>query len=85
MKVLNAGLGNFLIVDRVLAVFNPDSSPMKRAREDAKTAGTLMDATQGRKTRSIILLDTGHLVLSGIQTETLANRLQAAEESGTAK
>ena len=68
MKLLNIGF--------------PDSSPMKRVREDAKSRGILIDVTQGRKTRSIVLLDSGHLVLSGIQTETLAQRTLNQEELG---
>ncbi len=85
MKALNVGFGNFIITDRILGVFNPDSAPMKRVREEAKSQRNLIDATQGRRTRAIILLDNGYLVLSGIQTETLVNRINSSGEVPTAK
>ena len=75
MLLLNIGFGNYVARSRILAVLSPESSPMKRLREEAKTTNKLVDATQGRKTRSLVLLDTGHLILSGIQTETLCQRL----------
>jgi len=75
MIMLNVGFNNFVSPDRVLAILNPESAPMKRLREDARQSKSLVDATQGRRTRSIILLDTGIIVLSGIQEETLVQRL----------
>ncbi|OPZ60080.1 MAG: hypothetical protein BWY87_00670 [Deltaproteobacteria bacterium ADurb.Bin510] len=74
-KVLNIGFSNSVIASRIVAVVNPNSSPMKRLRDDARDRGQLIDATQGRKTRSIIITDSSHVILSAIQTETIVNRL----------
>ncbi len=73
-KLLNIGFGNFVVVDRVIAIVNPNSAPMKRLKEEAKETKRLIDATQGRKTRSIIITDSNHVVLSAIQAETIAQR-----------
>ncbi|WP_028587326.1 DUF370 domain-containing protein [Desulfocurvus vexinensis] len=72
--LLNIGFGNFVVSNRVIAIVNPSSSPMRRLREDARQAGRLIDATQGRKTRSIIVSDSNHVVLSAIQAETIGQR-----------
>ena len=77
VSLLNIGFGNYLVASRVISVVNPASAPMKRLREDARAAGRLIDATQGRKTRSIIVTDSNHVVLSAIQAETIGQRLQA--------
>ena len=82
MKLVNIGFGNFVMTDRVLAVLNPESSPVKRLRDEAKSRGTLVDATQGRRTRSIILLDSGHVILAGLQEETLAQRINQTPVAG---
>ena len=76
-KMLNVGFGNSVVVDRVLAVVNPTSSPMKRLREDARQAGRLVDATQGRRTRSIIITDSSHVILSAVQTGHHGTALRA--------
>ncbi|MBR3665198.1 MAG: DUF370 domain-containing protein [Desulfovibrio sp.] len=73
-ELLNIGFGNYLVRARIVAIVSPTSQPMRRLREDAKEHGRLLDATQGRKTRSFILLDSHHLVLSAIQSETLKQR-----------
>ena len=78
--LLNIGFGNFVVSSRVVAIVNPASSPMRRLREDAKEAQRLVDATQGRKTRSIIVTDSGHVVLSAIQAETISQRFSQEEE-----
>ncbi len=75
VKLLNIGFGNYVIADRIIAIVNPNSSPMKRLKEEAKESKKLIDATQGRKTRSIIITDSNHVILSAIQTETIAQRL----------
>ena len=75
-KLLNLGFGNMIVARKILAIVNPNSSPMKRLREEAKDAGQLVDATQGRRTRSIIVTDTGHVVLSSVQAETIAARFE---------
>lgn len=74
-KMLNIGFNNGVVTSRIIAIVNPSSSPMKRLREEAREKGTLIDATQGRKTRSIIITDSNHVILSAIQAETIANRL----------
>ena len=74
-RLLNLGFGNSVMVHRVIAIVNPDSSPMKRLREEAKQSGRIVDVTHGRKTRSIIITDSHHVILSAIQTDTIAQRL----------
>ncbi len=74
-RILNIGFGNVVVAERIVAIVNPASSPMKRLREEAKNLGKLIDATEGRKTRSILVLDSDHIVLSSLQTETIAQRL----------
>jgi len=78
-KLLNIGFGNSVVTDRVIAILTPTSSPMKRLREEARDGKRLIDATQGRKTRSIIVTDSNHVILSHIQTETLAPRFSLDE------
>ena len=79
-KLISVGYGNFVIAGRVVSIVNPASAPMRRLREDARLAGRLVDATQGRKTRSIIITDSNHVVLSAVLAETLVQRLGASEE-----
>ncbi len=76
-KLLNIGFGNSIVAERIVAIVNPSSAPMKRLREEAKTNSKLIDATQGRRTRSIIITDSNHVILSAIQAETIAQRLSA--------
>ena len=80
-KLISVGYGNFVIAGRVVSIVNPASAPMRRLREDARQSGRLVDATQGRKTRSIIITDSNHVVLSAVLAETLVQRLGASEES----
>jgi hypothetical protein len=77
---LNIGFGNYVVASRVVSVVNPSSAPMRRLREDAKQEGRLIDATQGRKTRSIIVTDSNHVVLSAIQAETITQRMSSIED-----
>lgn len=79
-QLLNLGLGNFVVAARVVAVVNPASSPMRRLREDAKKDGRLVDATQGRKTRSLVITDSNHVILSAVQAETMRQRFQEDDE-----
>lgn len=72
--LLNIGFGNLVLADRVVALFHPASSPMRRLREDAKQQGKLIDASQGRKTRCIVVMDSGHVILSAVQPETIRQR-----------
>jgi extracellular matrix regulatory protein A len=75
--LLNVGFGNTVVVDRVVAILSPNSSPMKRVKDEAKDERRLIDITHGRKTRSVIIMDSNHVVLSAIQTETISNRFEA--------
>ncbi|MDR1776591.1 MAG: DUF370 domain-containing protein [Desulfovibrio sp.] len=74
-RLINIGFGNYVLVKRLIAVVNPASSPMKRLREDARAEARLVDATQGRKTRSILIMDSNHVILSAVQTETIRVRI----------
>jgi regulator of extracellular matrix RemA (YlzA/DUF370 family) len=72
--LVNIGFGNVVAVSRVVAIVIPSSAPMKRLRDDAKKGGRLIDATEGRRTRSIIVTDSNHIILSAIQAETIMQR-----------
>ncbi len=74
--LINIGFGNVISGDRVIAIVNPESAPLKRMKEEAKSAGKLIDATYGRKTRAIIITDSNHVILSAIQPETIAQRFR---------
>ncbi len=76
-KLLNIGFGNTVVAERVVAIVNPSSAPMKRLREEAKQNSKLIDATQGRRTRSIVITDSDHVILSAIQAETISQRLSS--------
>ena len=75
MKLINIGFGNIVAADKVLAMVSPESAPIKRIIQESRDKGMLIDATYGRRTRSVIVTDSDHIILSAIQTETLANRL----------
>lgn len=77
IKLLNIGFGNTVVANRVVTIVNPSTAPMKRLREEARLDKRLIDATHGRRTRSIIITDTNHVVLSAIQAETVAERLKS--------
>ena len=79
MKFINVGFGNMVAVDRVVALANPDSAPIKRLIQDSKDDGRAIDVTCGRRTRAVIITDSEHVILSAIQTETSANRLDSSE------
>ena len=81
MLLLNVGFGNTVIARRVVAVINTGSSPARKLKELAKNNGKLIDVTEGRRTRSIIVLDSDHVVLSSVQTETLGQRMLALQTS----
>ena len=72
--LVNIGFGNVVAASRVVAIVTPGSAPMKRLREEAKKPGRLVDATEGRRTRSIIVTDSNHIILSAIQAETITQR-----------
>lgn len=73
-KLINIGFGNYVLAKRVVSIVNPSSLPMKRLREDARNEGRLIDTTQGRKTRSILVTDSNHIILSSIQPDTISQR-----------
>ena len=75
-KLLNIGFGNTVVADRVVAIVSPSSSPMKRLKDEAREKQLLVDATQGRRTRAVIVMDSNHVVLSAIQFETIAQRFE---------
>lgn len=81
-KFLSIGYGNFVLPERLVAIVNPASSPMRRLREEARSESRLIDATQGRKTRAILIMDSNHIILSAIQAETLTQRLLQQEREG---
>lgn len=80
-KLLNIGFGSSVVAARVVAIVSPNSAPMKRLKDDAKEQKRLVDATHGRKTRSIIVLDSNHVVLSAIQSETVSQRFASLGDS----
>lgn len=80
-RFINLGFGNFVVASRVVSIVNPASAPMRRLREDARTEGRLVDSTQGRKTRSIIITDSNHVILSAILPDTLGQRFAQEEEN----
>ena len=82
MKFINIGFGNMVASDRVVALVSPDSAPIKRLIQDSKDAGRVIDVTCGRRTRAVIITDSEHVVLSAIQSETIANRLDGRSEVG---
>ena len=80
MKLINIGFGNVIAATRVVAVASPDSQPIKRLISDSREKGILIDATYGRRTRSVMILDSGHIVLSAVQPETIAGRIGDVSE-----
>ncbi len=79
MKLINIGFGNMVSAVRLVAIVSPESAPIKRIIQDAKERGMLIDATYGRRTRAVIVTDSGHVILSAIQPETIANRMNDRE------
>lgn len=80
MKLINIGFGNMVSANRLVAIVSPESAPIKRIIQDAKDRGTLIDATYGRRTRAVLVTDSDHVILSAVQPETVANRLNDREE-----
>jgi extracellular matrix regulatory protein A len=81
IKLINIGFGNIVSANRVIAIVSPESAPIKRIINDARDRGQLIDATYGRRTRAVIISDSGHVVLSAIQPETVANRFVVNKDS----
>ena len=74
MKLINIGFGNIVATDRIISIVSPESAPIKRIVQEAKDSKMAIDATYGRRTRSVIIMDSGHVILSAIQPETIAGR-----------
>ena len=75
MQFINVGYGNIVTADKVVAIVSPESAPIKRWVQDAKDGGKVIDATLGRKTRAVLIMDSGHTILCAIQPDTIASRL----------
>ncbi len=80
IKLINIGFGNIVSANRIVAIVSPESAPIKRMIADARDRGQLIDATYGRRTRAVMITDSGHIVLSAIQPETVANRFLNPKE-----
>jgi len=80
MAMINIGFGNIVALNRVIAVVNPESAPIKRLINDAREEGKLVDATYGRKTRAVVIMDSNHVILSAIQSETISQRFNNKNE-----
>jgi regulator of extracellular matrix RemA (YlzA/DUF370 family) len=80
-SLLNIGFGSTVVIDRVVGIVSPNSAPMKRLKDEAKEDRRLIDATHGRRTRSIIVMDSNHVVLSAIQAETISQRFALVKET----
>lgn len=80
MKLLNIGFGNMINAQRLVAIVSPDSAPIKRLIQECKEKGNLIDATQGRRTRAVIIMDSDHVILTYLQCETVANRLDSEQD-----
>ena len=81
MQLVNIGFGNMVSAERMIALVSPESAPIKRIVQDSKEKGALIDATCGRKTRTVIIMDSDHVVLSALQPETVANRFNNKAEA----
>ena len=79
MKLINIGFGNMVSAARVVSIVSPDSAPIKRMIQDARDRATLIDATFGRKTKAVLIMDSGHVVLSALQPTSVAGRLSGKE------
>lgn len=80
MQLINIGFGNIVSANRIVAIVSPDSAPIKRMVQEAKDNGSAIDATYGRRTRAVVIMDSGHIVLSAVQPETVAGRLDKDEK-----
>ena len=80
MQLINIGFGNTVSANRIVAIVSPESAPIKRIVQEAKETGNAIDATCGRRTRAVVIMDSGHVVLSAVQPETVAGRLYKEEK-----
>ena len=82
MKLINIGFGNMVNADRVIGIVSPDSAPIKRIVQDAREKGALIDASYGRSTRAVLIMDSDHVILSGIPLESIAGRFEEEQKEG---
>ena len=82
MKLINIGFGNMVSANRLIAIVSPESAPIKRIVQEAREGHTLIDASCGRRTRAVLIMDSGHVVLSAVQPETVAHRLDDRTDTG---
>ena len=82
MRLINIGFGNMVAADRIVAIVSPDSAPIKRLVQEARERKRVVDATQGRRTRAVILTDSDHVILSAIQPETVSGRVSSRDAAG---
>ena len=80
MKFINIGFGNVVSAQKLVAIVSPESAPIKRIVQDARDRGTLIDATYGRRTRAVLIMESEHVILSAVQPETVAGRIPDGEE-----
>ncbi len=81
MKLINIGFGNMVSASRIVAIVSPDSAPIKRIVQEARDRGIVIDATYGRRTRAVLIMDSDHVVLSALQPETIAGRTEEHEDT----
>ena len=79
IKLINIGFGNVVAANRIIAIISPESAPIMRIIQEARDKGLLIDATYGRRTRAVVVTDSGHIILSAVQPETVANRLMPTD------
>ena len=80
IKLINIGFGNIVSANRVIAMVSPDSAPIKRVMQEARDRGQLVDATYGRRTRAVIIMDSGHVILSAVQPDTMSHRFDEEDK-----
>ena len=85
MKLINIGFGNMVSASRLIAIVSPDSAPIKRLVQEARDRGALIDASYGRRTRAVLIMDSDHVILSALQPETVANRLDGGADDSSEK
>jgi len=83
IKLINIGFGNIVAANRIVAIVSPESAPIKRIVQEARDRGMLIDATYGRRTRAVVIADSDHVILSAVQPETVAHRLNLKETGGS--
>ena len=85
IKFINIGFGNIVSANRMVAIVSPESAPIKRIIQDVRERGELIDATYGRRTRAVIIMDSGHVILSALQPETVSTRMIGRSEEPSAE